>query len=247
MKLLLQLLLAHFVADFILQPDSWVGKKAKGKVPTKMFWFHTAIHLSTLFIFTWNLMLWKVILIITGMHAVIDYIKIIVRNNRSTLLFLIDQLFHLLVIAIVWYFNQTEYIIVFGSLEPYILLIITGIVFLTLPASIIIKHLLEPWKQKKQKPENEEATRNSGYANPDEEKTSVYIGIVERILILIFILKGQWQAIGFLIAAKSVFRFKDIKNESEIKMTEYILYGTLLSFAFAIITGVLIVEVKNLI
>jgi hypothetical protein len=40
-----------------------------------------------------------------------------------------------------------------------------------------------------------------------------------------------------LIAAKSVFRFGDLKESKDRKLTEYILIGTLLSFAMAIITA----------
>jgi hypothetical protein len=50
---------------------------------------------------------------------------------------------------------------------------------------------------------------------------------------------GRWEAIGFLIAAKSVFRFGDLKDSRNRKLTEYILIGTLLSFGIAIVTGIL--------
>ena len=66
------------------------------------------------------------------------------------------------------------------------------------------------------------------------------IGYLERTLVLIFILQGQWAAIGFLVTAKSVFRFSDLKIGQDRKLTEYILIGTLLSFGIAILTGVLV-------
>jgi len=53
---------------------------------------------------------------------------------------------------------------------------------------------------------------------------------------------GHWEAIGFLIAAKSVFRFGDLKESKERKLTEYILIGTLLSFGIAMITGIIVVK-----
>ncbi len=57
---------------------------------------------------------------------------------------------------------------------------------------------------------------------------------MERSLVLALILVNQYSAVGLIIAAKSILRFKDnTKNE-------YVLVGTLLSFGIAIILGVLI-------
>ena len=64
-----------------------------------------------------------------------------------------------------------------------------------------------------------------------------FIGILERILVFVFIITDHWEAVGFLITAKSVFRFGDLKESKDRKLTEYILIGTLLSFGFAILTS----------
>ena len=67
-----------------------------------------------------------------------------------------------------------------------------------------------------------------------------YIGILERLFVLMFVLAGHWEAVGFLLAAKSVFRFGDLKESKDRKLTEYILIGTLLSFGIAISTALLV-------
>ena len=59
---------------------------------------------------------------------------------------------------------------------------------------------------------------------------------------LIFIVIGRWEVIGLLIAAKSVFRFNDLKERNNRKLTEYILIGTLVSFGLAILAGLLYVS-----
>jgi len=64
-----------------------------------------------------------------------------------------------------------------------------------------------------------------------------YIGILERLLVFTFMIANEWQAVGFLIAAKSVFRFGNLQESKDRKLTEYILIGTLVSFGIAIITG----------
>ena len=48
------------------------------------------------------------------------------------------------------------------------------------------------------------------------------------------------EGIGFLLAAKSIFRFGDLNKAQELRNTEYILIGTLTSFAIAISIGLII-------
>ncbi len=67
------------------------------------------------------------------------------------------------------------------------------------------------------------------------EKAGRYIGYLERILIITFILADQWVAIGFLFTAKSIFRFE----ESKTGKAEYFLLGTLFSFTGGILLGIL--------
>ncbi|EPR73592.1 hypothetical protein ADIWIN_1622 [Winogradskyella psychrotolerans RS-3] len=72
-----------------------------------------------------------------------------------------------------------------------------------------------------------------------------YIGVLERLLVFVFVVLGHWEAVGFLITAKSVFRFGDLTASKERKLTEYILIGTLISFGIAIITSLLYLTLKN--
>ena len=61
------------------------------------------------------------------------------------------------------------------------------------------------------------------------------IGNLERILTIIFVIIGQYEAIGFIIAAKSILRFKD----TDTAKTEYVLAGTFLSFGIALLCGLM--------
>jgi len=67
--------------------------------------------------------------------------------------------------------------------------------------------------------------------------------MIERILMLTFVITGKFDAIGFLLAAKSVFRFGDLSNRKDRMRTENILTGTLLSFSISIITGLILIKV----
>lgn len=60
----------------------------------------------------------------------------------------------------------------------------------------------------------------------------MWIGRLERFLILTLVLLKQYEAIGLLVAAKSIFRFSASRS-----VGEYVLIGTLLSFTIAITVG----------
>ncbi len=65
---------------------------------------------------------------------------------------------------------------------------------------------------------------------PDAGRT---IGQLERALILVLVLVGQPEGIGFLVAAKSVFRFG--KSDDERGVSGYVIIGTLWSFGYAMV------------
>ena len=63
------------------------------------------------------------------------------------------------------------------------------------------------------------------------------IGIVERIMVLTFVLVDQYTAITVIFAAKSIARFNELKDR---KMAEYYLIGTLSSITFALLVGIVV-------
>jgi hypothetical protein len=42
-----------------------------------------------------------------------------------------------------------------------------------------------------------------------------YIGILERLLVFTFIMVNHWEGVGFMVAAKSVFRFSDLAQAKQ--------------------------------
>lgn len=60
--------------------------------------------------------------------------------------------------------------------------------------------------------------------------------------ILIFVCMQHYEALGLLIAAKSIMRFSD----KETSRTEYVLAGTLLSIFIAVVVGMMVMIVSNL-
>ena len=57
------------------------------------------------------------------------------------------------------------------------------------------------------------------------------IGALERLLIVAFMLTGAVAAVGFVIAAKTIARFKQLDDRG---FAEYYLLGTLASVAVAV-------------
>ncbi len=64
------------------------------------------------------------------------------------------------------------------------------------------------------------------------------IGMLERWIAFVLVLTGQYTALAFVIAAKSIARYKKI-NEEE-KFGEYFLIGTLTSIGIALVFGIIV-------
>jgi hypothetical protein len=82
--------------------------------------------------------------------------------------------------------------------------------------------------------------RGAGAASPTARGLSNggrVIGQWERALIFLFVAVNQPGAIGFLIAAKSIFRFGELKDRENRMEAEYITIGTLMSFGWATATA----------
>lgn len=227
--LALKLLLAHLLGDFLLQPDSWVAQKRQKKQRSPLLYLHIAVHaLAMLLLLFFNFKYWVGILVILTTHYLIDLLKLHLENHyHKGKLFVFDQLAHLLVIAIVVYSYFPFNVEPEKLLDPGIILLLICLIFLGPMAAIIIRLLMSRWDL----PEDNEQD-----SLPEAGK---YIGILERFLVFGFIVLQQWPAIGWLIAAKSILRFSDLSRAKDRKLTEYVLTGTLLSFALAIIAGLI--------
>ena len=73
-----------------------------------------------------------------------------------------------------------------------------------------------------------------------------FLSIIHVNYVFLFVVIDFWEGIGFLLAAKSIFRFGDLKENKDIRLTEYILIGTLLSFGIRILIGMAYLELSEL-
>ena len=230
MLFLLTLLLAHFLGDFLLQPKSWVRDKEQKKAGSWRLYLHFLLHGLLVLLLLWDLNYWKLALVIVFVHAAIDLLKIFAQKPTTrTRWFLWDQLLHLLSIFVLWllWFEPHWNVAEFFS-QPLLWLVLLALVFVSVVTGILIEVLLGSWSR--ELPDGREESLISA---------GRYIGYLERLMVFVFIITEHWEAVGFLLAAKSVFRFGDLKEARSRKLTEYILIGTLLSFGIAIATGLL--------
>jgi hypothetical protein len=232
MLLALKLILAHFIGDFVLQPSHWVEDKLQKKGKSKYLYFHVGVHLILLLVLLQFKHLGIIALIVVA-HLLIDLGKLSFTNPKNyRWLFVVDQLLHLLVLALALYLISPFNIHFEGLLGPQTLLLATFLVFVTFVSGIFMRMLLAPYI-------DEIAKEDESGEGGSLKNAGTYIGMLERLFVFGFILLQQWAAIGLLIAAKSVFRFGDLNKGKNRKLTEYVLIGTLLSFGLAIISGML--------
>lgn len=229
MILLLKLILAHLIGDFILQPRAWVVSKEKSKIASGWLYLHLVIHALLVWLFCWYAPhVWFYVAGVLLAHFAIDLLKLYAQKPQTkTFWFFLDQLLHMLSLAMLWYIIAKPDLQMTGAIPDTWWVYAIGFVFITTPASILIQQVMKRWAPYTEEQESE-SLKNAG----------AFIGILERFFVLAFVLAGHWEAIGFLLATKSIFRFGDLKEAKDRKLTEYILIGTLLSFGAAIITGV---------
>jgi hypothetical protein len=239
MLLFLKFLLAHLLGDFVFQSEKWVKDKEEKKVKSLKLYLHIGIHaVLLLIVLQFNLKeYWFGFLLIVISHYLLDLLKIYFQKKKTKRIwFFIDQVLHLLMLV----FASILYNSFPFSFDAFFtdknLLLSIAILLVTYVSAIIIKIIITQWNPESKK-ENDDSLAKAGR----------YIGILERLFVFIFVITNHWEAIGFLLAAKSVFRFGDLTSSKDRKLTEYILIGTLLSFGFAILIGTLYLSVLNII
>lgn len=228
MELLIRLLIAHMLGDFVFQNQKMVQRKESGGARSGALYLHVGIHAILALVFSWTFNgHWWVAGIILASHYSIDLLKLSLKKSISPQkAFFADQGAHILVIVLlsITWGGWTPVL----PKDPRIWITLASGIFLLHPSSVIIRILISPYTPKTEIEEGE-SLRFAG----------TYIGMLERLLVFVFIASNHWEGVGFLIAAKSVFRFSDLTQAKDRKLTEYVLIGTLLSFGLAITAGLI--------
>lgn len=228
--LLLRLLSAYFLADFLLPGESWRKDISDKRWKSSRLYLHSLISAGLVYLFSTLFgAVWFLVVVFIS-SVILGGIKLKKMSEVQQILLKQLSKIAVLVICLIYFKNSGESHNVKFFLSPHLCFKFWVLAFsyITIfwPVGFLIGLITEQWRGQIKS----ESLEGLG-------KAGLWIGRLERILILTFVLINRFEAIGFLIAAKSIFRFGEITNSEDRKIAEYILIGTLLSVVFAIFFG----------
>jgi len=226
-RFLLLQLIAHTISDFYLQTSKSCADKAKNGFKSPKLYIHALITFVCAWLLSFSFNFWWVALIIAATHLLVDAMKSYASNCKY--IFFIDQLVHLTVIVAVCRLWKGGLPVCLCCWDEKYIALLLGVLVCIKPSNIIIKEIFKTANIKVYKGSEDDDTG-------DLPNAGKLIGAVERLLSFVFVLLGQYEAVGFILAAKSILRFA----EGDKAKSEYVLIGTLLSFSIAIFVGVAI-------
>ncbi len=257
-------LLIHILGDFYFQTD--LMAKEKDKYYSKLI-KHALIYLAIAVVIIIPVFSFNVLIAITLLsicHWIIDSIKFYLIktnkiNEKQKLVFIVDQVLHILSIILISFFfmrkgqsikplSFVENIFNSINVSEYKLLCWTLLLLIIWkPTNVIIKHLLIQFKPNphgnqqdaNQQGANQQGANQQGANQQDTNKRAgAFIGVLERLIIIILLSIQQYSAIGLVLTAKSIARYNKISEDKQF--AEYYLLGTLLSAVVALVSYIII-------
>jgi len=238
----LPLAAAHLVVDFVVQSDADVEGKSRLSVVALLK--HASQHALLAYALCGQ---WGMVWIPLGVfvtHLAIDVLKELAGRigagggwARKLWTLFIDQGAHVAALlgltwvldpwlrAGAWHWEEAL------GLSPVVLVVAIGYVVAVDVGGRVVGLRIEPFLSQLAGGQNERET-GRGLGSGGE-----MIGKLERLLILVFMLVRFEGGVGFLIAAKSIFRFGELRDPESRMEAEYIIIGTFMSFAWAVIAG----------
>lgn len=236
-SLFLALLCGHLLGDFVFQTN-WI---AHNKTRTPVLLIHVGVVTVASYLMAGIWSAWWLIIAIAATHLVFDWLKVTLKGS-SAFSFWLDQFLHVIVLltaaalAPEANFATSEWVSLFGAKTfESVMLVTSGLIVCVWMGGFAIGFAIKdylPSVQSVGTPDPSVATADRGLL-----KGGQLIGRLERILIFFFVLTGRSEAIAFLVAAKSIFRFGELKDSTHRAEAEYILIGTLMSFTWGLITA----------
>lgn len=252
-NIFINMLVTHIVGDFYLQCQTMSNIKICYGIKSMLLWLHALLMGVLAWLAWWQLDAWWVAIVGFVTHLMIDWAKSYMqvrlkifevsgnvvdkgRNNRyDVYIFLIDQLLH---IGILWMIAcigshmysdwcNIDWLQNLWIEHPMRIKIVLAIFLASKPSNILILLIMNSCKI------------NMDNNNHGNFHSGGIIGIAERSLMILFVVLGQYEAIGFLVAAKSILRFGESNSGDE--KSEYVLTGTLLSLIIALVLGLAVI------
>ena len=245
----LGLYLAHLLTDFVLQSDRMVASKKGGAALAYLG--HGAIHFFSAALFLGfaipglavRLGFYASILGLTLVHLGIDWLKIrLVRSDTledGAATFLGDQAVHAVTVFLTtWLITRPP----FGTLlakihwaqsaieKPLLVSVIyVGVIF---GGGYVIRFFTKPLTK--------QDMSILGETTNEMQNAGLYIGWLERFVVLTALVLQSPATVGLILTAKSIARYPEMKS---VRFAEYFLVGTLLSMSLGIIGGLILLKV----
>jgi len=247
----LAIYLAHLLTDFVFQTHRLVAQKRRNELFA--YFLHGLTHYLAAIILVGffiagsasSLRTHLVILALTLVHLLIDFAKIQLSQKAlvkdGAIAYISDQFLHFLSVALAASllspslpFAEVAALLATGRAIPSKLLVVPviyiGVIF---GGGYLIRALTRPLAESVNLYQTEkrgEPMQNAG----------LYIGWLERFLLLTALLLQSPGTAGLILAAKAIARYPEFKSEH---FAEYFLIGTLLSFSIAVVGGALLARV----
>jgi hypothetical protein len=251
---LILLLTAHVLVDFLFRSEDR-ARAGAGPAAGRSVLRGGILTLVTFILLaptpTSGVVLWRVPLALGLLHSLLDLsrsaIGHVVRDRASKrkgetsvtgelCLFIVDQFIHVVVLfgaaALVAYRTPPVapvWLQMWGTGFLRACMIVMGLIVAAKVGKALIGISIAPFAR-------------GGVASPPDERAGgpdihSVIGQLERTMVFFPVLTGNLSAVGFVIAAKSVFRFGDLKDPKQRDEAEFILVGTMMSFTWALLVG----------
>lgn len=245
-KLVLTVFLAHLLGDFPFQTSDMVQGKRQGWPGYLM---HGGIHFLVLIVcitvfsgleMLGSLKFWIIASLYVVVHLGIDRTKqSLVSGNRlrdTASVFVADQVLHMFtIVALVWFLilpnwsslrSQFTWSAATGERVLEAAVVYVSVVF---AGGYLIRYLTRNLTAAIEKPgETAEEVKNAG----------MYIGWLERFLVVTAILVQSPSMVGLILTGKSIARFPELRE----RFAEYFLIGTLLSIGLAVLGGLMLAK-----
>lgn len=249
MLVALKLFVAHFLADFVFQGSDMARKKGRQAR-------HLLLHSGIVFLATYALLapgnpplsakgaqIFALSFALAALHGLIDYFTSR-RWPRGWEGFLLDQGLHwACILGAVGVCNSLRWDQFLKTLEAAVsneksLIVALGYLVSLFFGSVLVERICLGFEEiYAGGPSAPEGGPKAGEI-AEEDVIGRFIGIIERLLVTTFVLYGQYGAVGYVFAAKSLGRFAegDMKSLGR-RFPAYYLVGTLTSFAIAVGCG----------
>ncbi len=244
----LGLYLAHLLTDFVFQSDRLTARKRRGSVLAYVqhggIHFLAAVLLSGLAVpgLAKSPGFYGFIVGLTLVHLGIDWGKLrLLRSNMiedGAASFFGEQILHSFTVCITaWLIARPPVLSLTVKMrwsqseidKPLLLLVVyVGVIF---GGGYAVRFLTKPLLKGD--------LQISGETTNEMQNAGMYIGWLERFVVLTALVLQSPATVGLILTAKSIARYPELKS---VRFAEYFLIGTLLSVSLGIVGGLILLK-----